>query len=565
MELIKLKTKENQEIQLGKINILVGANNVGKSQTLIDIKDRMITGTASKPVLIDEFIFKKPANFDELFSGLKLESHKTSIEHHNAVGINNQLLGAESIAIHKQSLENQFDATDNLDFLLGNLSKLRLSFLDASSRLSLAQTVKSFNPHTETPQNILHSLLKDQITENELNKAFKKAFSMSVRMDDSGYTEFCIRVAKNFRKIPDNTREAFPIMSKYNKLDNQGDGFKSFVGIVLSILFSNDRIILIDEPEAFLHPAQAKFLGKWIADQANRISGQLIISTHNSNFLAGILTSTRNVNIYRVNRVDDNTTFHLLPPSATSRLAKSPLLSSQRVLESIFHKGVIVCEADADRTVYQTVASKLYNNQNIYFLHSHNKQTLKNVVELLQDARIPVGAIADIDILNDSVIFKNIVEVLSGKPISNNLINTRNEIAEIVENQTEEEILNTLTESVGELLTQLNNNEHNLDGAKGALNRIKKAATKWSNQKDVGLESFVGDNKTKVKRFIGALKRYRLFVVPVGELEGWMHLGTKRKNKWIVKALEEINQDQSSEELKNFIKDILIKMGENIS
>ncbi len=30
-------------------------------------------------------------------------------------------------------------------------------------------------------------------------------------------------------------------------------------------------------------------------------------------------------------------------------LVKNPLLSSQRILASIFHRGVVVCEADADQ------------------------------------------------------------------------------------------------------------------------------------------------------------------------------------------------------------------------
>lgn len=45
-------------------------------------------------------------------------------------------------------------------------------------------------------------------------------------------------------------------MKPYTMLQEQGDGFRSFVGIVLSILLSKDKIILIDEPEAFLHPTQ---------------------------------------------------------------------------------------------------------------------------------------------------------------------------------------------------------------------------------------------------------------------------------------------------------------------
>ena len=130
-------------------------------------------------------------------------------------------------------------------------------------------------------------------------------------------------------------------------LDTQGDGFRSFVGVVLSLLMSKGRIVLLDEPEAFLHPAQARQLGHWIAEHSKHSAEQVIVATHNSSFLSGILASDQAVNIFRLNRKGDRTTYTLIPSKATADLAKSPILSSQRVLESVFYKGVVVCEADA--------------------------------------------------------------------------------------------------------------------------------------------------------------------------------------------------------------------------
>ncbi len=564
MRISKLVTKTGQQIELGGVSILVGANNVGKSQTLIDIKNRMVIGLASKPIIFKEIQFEKPENLETLFNGLILKDHPTSVGLQMISGINSDLTGGENLNINKAHIEQQFNTNQDINFLLGTISKLRLSFLDASSRLSLAKTTKSINPHTDIPEHILHKLLQDQLTERELAKAFKKAFQMSIKFDDSGYKDFCLRVAKQFKNIPDKTRDAFPIMSKYNKLDNQGDGFKSFVGIVLSLLFSKDKIILLDEPEAFLHPAQAKFLGKWIADQSIHFSGQIVISTHNSNFLSGVLASNNKISIYRINREENKTVFNLLPPTAIEKLTKSPILSSQRVLESIFHKGVVVCEADTDRTIYQTVVQKEFGNQNILFIHSHNKQTLKDVVHLLVDAKIPVGAIADIDLLNSEKNFKELVEALIGKSISKKLLAKREKIDNSVKNQDDNEILNLLKTDVREFLDQLSKDEHSLDGAKGALNRIRKAATKWAIQKEKGIEGFEKDIQVVVNRFIGMLKTKRLFIVPVGELEKWIPLDVK-KNKWVIPALEEIYNGNAPEKLKDFIRMILNKMGENVS
>ena len=565
MKIKNIELKNGQQIELGKISILVGANNVGKSQTLRDIQERMQQGLASKFVLLKEINFEKPDSFEDLLSTLKVSDSQHSIGNKKIVGINNNLTKQDSFELNYEWSKNKFEQDDNLDWILGNIAKFKVSHLDSSTRLNLIKTTNSFNPDTENPTNILQNLFLNNENEELLKLAFNEAFNMNIMLDYSGLKDFCLRVAKEFPDIPEDPRKAYLITKDFNKIDNQGDGFRSFVGIVLSLLFSKDRIVLLDEPEAFLHPAQARYLGKWIADNSDKLSGQLIISTHNSNFLSGLLQSDKLVDIYRLNRVDDDTTFQLIPPEATENLSKSPMLSSQRVLEAIFHQAVIVCEADADRIVYQTVSTLHHNNQEILFVYSHNKQTLKDVASLLIATKIPVGVISDIDILNDETDFKNLYEAVTESETPPNLLTTRKEIAKSVDNSSEEKALKDLKENIGEFYQQLNYNEHSFGGARGALNRIRKATSKWSLPKKNGIEGFSGEIKPKVKKIIEELNEKNIFILPVGELEGWMDLGTSRKNKWIVLALNEIFQKKTSEELVKFVDMILKNVIKNVA
>jgi len=565
MKIDRLKIKSGQIISLNKISILVGANNVGKSQTLRDIQQRMQIGLASKSVLLEEIKFKKPDKYEDLFTGLILKDSPHSLGNKVLYGITVNLTQLDSFEFRPEHFQQQFEQQDNIDFVLGNLSKFRVSHLDASSRLQLVRTTASFNPDTENPQNIIQNLFTHAENEVLLKHAFNEAFSMDIMLDYSGLKDFCLRVAKEFPAIPEDPRKAYLITKDFNKLDNQGDGFRSFVGIILSILFSKNRIVLLDEPEAFLHPAQARFLGKWIADNSDLLDGQLLIATHNANFLNGILSSDKNVDIYRLNRNDDDTKFNLIPSNATNKLAQSPMLSSQRILESIFHRGVVVCEADADRTVYQTVSTLVHNNQEILFVHSHNKQTLKDVAALLLDAKIPVVVVSDIDLLNDENDFKKLIETLTGHQVDIDLLAKRSKVAEIVNESSDAEILDLLKNNLKEILEQLEKNEHSLDGAKGAVNRIRREITKWKSPKTNGIDGFPDEIQNDVREIISELKTMNIFIVPVGELEGWMDLGTKRKNKWIIKALEEIFNDNSSEPLKDFVKELIEKVNENVA
>ena len=68
-------------------------------------------------------------------------------------------------------------------------------------------------------------------------------------------------------------------------LHEQGDGMKSFVGVMLNTMIKKKSITLIDEPEAFLHPPQARLLGQMLAKRDEN-SGQLIISTHSGDFIS---------------------------------------------------------------------------------------------------------------------------------------------------------------------------------------------------------------------------------------------------------------------------------------
>lgn len=50
-------------------------------------------------------------------------------------------------------------------------------------------------------------------------------------------------------------------IEKLPTLHSQGDGMRSYVGVLLHTSVGRESILLIDEPEAFLHPPQARQLG----------------------------------------------------------------------------------------------------------------------------------------------------------------------------------------------------------------------------------------------------------------------------------------------------------------
>lgn len=103
----------------------------------------------------------------------------------------------------------------------------------------------------------------------------------------------------------DRQDEYYDVVSKLPKLQEQGDGMRSFASILLHTFTSDYSITLIDEPEAFLHPPQARVLGKMLAKN-NPNNRQLFISTHSEDFLQGLLDAdNENVMVVRINREEN--------------------------------------------------------------------------------------------------------------------------------------------------------------------------------------------------------------------------------------------------------------------
>ncbi len=556
MKLLEITTKNGDAIKLGKFTLLVGPNNVGKSQTLKDIHRKLLKGHEAEAILINEIKVDRPESFEKLYEGLDVRVDQMNIGYHTIDSVTSDFDQNSMIRVPLEAQRDQFECQSELDYTYLGMSKFRVFYMDSESRLKIASKSPNYIPEEASPKNLLQALYGSLGEhDEELRHAFRTTFGMDIKLDYSAGLELRLAVSRQFPEVPKDPRAAYPIMKNYPSIELQGDGFRSFVAVVLSLLLSKDKVVLLDEPEAFLHPEQSRRLGKWISDHVRDFPCQIIVATHNSNFLAGLLSGSQPADIYRLNRANEVTKFCKITSKATQALSKSPILSSQRVLEGIFSKGVVVCESDADRIIYNTVAVHEHQNQEILFIHAHNKQTIKDVVRLLKDASIPTAAVVDIDILNSESDLCNILSAFNGTFDKTEILEARQAIGLHVEGVNESEILDSLKKYLLELAGQLNNNEHSLSGARGALNRVRNDATKWSAIKKSGVAALDTPWREKAEGLINVCKELGLFIVPVGELESWIDLGVK-KNKWVLPALEIIHESKCPENLREFVGSI---------
>lgn len=520
MRIDQFTTKNDETVDLGDFTVLVGPNNTGKSQTLLDIHAIMQSHNRAEEVrttIVNDIEYESQL-FDEFCEELTIGEHPNQVDRKRVYGISPDLqdLSNQDLQDHQiQSLEESDDITKHNRFEY--LTRFKVALLDASSRLDIAESSRTYDVSDGYPQDILQKLYTAPDARQRLRDAFRDTFGKDILLDFSSLQRFILRITDDFGENDNDLLEPPGDYSTYKRIDDQGAGFKSFAGVVISLLLTEDRVVLLDEPEAFLHPAQARQFGSWMANHATEIPGQLIIATHNSHFLTGILSSSDGISIHRLNRSDDHTKYNTMPKEATSELASDPLLSNQRVIEGVFHKGVVVCEADGDALIYRFALEEEFDERAFLFTHAQNRQTIDRITEVLTEAAIPRVAVSDIDILREPVEF-------------------------------------------GELLTSLDSCDDDFQNVMNICNQFNQSLREndvnWDELKENGKQEIPESAEEYFQELYNMGRNYGLFIVDVGELEGWLDLGIRKGPEWVIEALDEIDEGNCSEELKEFVAEI---------
>jgi ABC-type cobalamin/Fe3+-siderophores transport system ATPase subunit len=79
--------------------------------------------------------------------------------------------------------------------------------------------------------------------------------------------------------------QALTYMSAAHSVDAVSDGVKAYTGILVQLYAGDPKIITIDEPEAFLHPALIQRLAKEIAKIATAEGKHVFVATHSPQFV----------------------------------------------------------------------------------------------------------------------------------------------------------------------------------------------------------------------------------------------------------------------------------------
>jgi len=400
--------------------------------------------------------------------------------------------------------------------------------------------------------------------EGEIDLESRAAFGLGVTVDRYGGSVISLRLGDRPLFEHDNGRPADEYLAALKalpKLEEQGDGVRSYLGLVLHLAAGRHQILLIDEPEAFLHPPQARRLGSVLADKAQ--SQQVFIATHSTEVLQGALEGGSSLTIVRVTREGNVNHTAILDDAAVKKLWSDPLLRYSSILDGLFHDAVVLCESDADCRYYSAVLSNLpepaggqitSRDPQLLFTHCGGKARMHSVVSALHAVSVPVIVVADFDVLRDNTDVNRIVTALGGEYgeferdlqlVSAALTADEKPLRKL-----------SLKDDLNQKIDNLPNEVVSRNEAE-SLRAVIKAESGWDKAKRAGLQAVPqGDAYEACDRLLKGLRTVGLHVVPVGELERFAPSVPGHGPSWVSAVLEQNLHESPGGDALEFVSSI---------
>jgi predicted ATPase len=592
--LTRLLFNNGMMVQPRKLTVIIGPNNSGKSRILKEIVQKTTQRSTEAGIIVTDVDWSLPNSLEELSEGYSdIERYKESNGRQSfrvlAPELNqeNSMSGGNNYPDwHKQNFQALLS---DKKLFAHEFGKALIAFLTTEHRLLLVKESPSAGDERQAA-NLLQILHKDSSLDKPIQALVKRAFNIEVLLDTiTAPAKSVLRVTDKPLIDTQDRNQLRKFMGQLGKLDDQGDGLRSFVAIVVALFTVKRDVFLIDEPEAFLHPPQAFRIGEFIAEQA-KTSRQIIVATHSVDVLRGILSkinansSNKNetvlnadeIIIIRVDRREKINYFHQLNLNNLQDLVYNPLLSSARVIDGLFYSSVIVVEADSDSRFYHAASSKYRNDIDFHFVNADNKQTVPRIREIYRRMGVRCVGIVDFDVLNNHSEFKKQLESLEISQIRfDNLLRIRQEIANAAKEVPPDERLATIKQELEALLNSIkemtdktfemesevsSQKEKLLKKIEVQCGEIIDSTKNWQEFKKNGCKSLPSHLQYKFVRLWVVCARRGLFINPYGELESLLAEydipWTKKKRSWIRKALEQLPNLEVSDELSpwKFVK-----------
>lgn len=532
------------------IVLLVGANNVGKSRFLKDLKEDIVDNTGPG-VLVDKVEYNsRNFNEEQIRAYFRNNLRKNSSGNYCITVDTNQTYCFSSYEFENISQNEK------------TFYKTMFSFLSTESRLDITRPLRFDREIDRNAYNIVVKLDDNPEAMRSLNEALAAGFNKSVDVytdlgDDPATTMYKIGDYQDlFEALSLNKPEWKNRMKKLECLHDQGDGVRSAVAILASLVVSDHSLFLIDEPETFLHPPQAKMIGKSIVDMSR--GKQCFIATHNIDFIKGVLEAdSSRVKIIKIDRDGYTNSYNIVDNESISEIATDKNLKYTNILDGLFYDKVVLCEDETDCKFYAAILERVDSTryQDTLFCAVGGKHQLKKVIPLLKRLHIQNLTIVDIDLVNSQDDLKQLLDAVEPNCYES-IKNDHRLFLDTFEKESGDQVKKQI-EIRNEINKVFNNDTYMSKDAVDRIKEILKRANNISLIKRGGKQTLPhGNCVTCFNRVNECLEGMNIYIVGCGEIEGFVPDVSGHGNKWLEKVFEmhpDIDNDVVYNEAKTFI------------
>ena len=547
--------------------LVIGPNSSGKTQLLKDIHGRIV-GQPRSLVVCDDIELQRPSSLESLLETLHSENHiRRRVDNNNNVYLDVLVPDYGGAAGNWSLPEHQVQSffsnpvqiststrTGASDKFLQHFGRSFVVSLFLDRRLTITNAVPTFDYESASPSNELQALYVDSRAKKLLADEARQVFGKAIWIDNTRGNQLCLRVSDRPEMPAAEDRLEPEKMKRFRLIEDEGDGFKSYMAICLTLLLGQRPVVLIDEPEMCLHPPQAYALGRFIGKHGVSTERTTFVSTHSSHVLRGIIEETENLEVIRLSRLGAQFNGRRVSSQILKASIDKPSTKSENILDGLFAEAVTVVESEGDRLVYGTTWDKIAGEfqHDVHFVSVGGLGGIADPCVLYKALKIPVCVAADLDVIREIGTFGQILKSVAPKETAEQLLNECTNIIDSVkalgpifdEDSTRKQLSNLLTETFDwKDVTQLTRIRSVLADLSSGLSLTARLKQGTDSLKD---SSVYHDLLT----FLNSCRSVGIFLVPVGELEDWVKdlvtggPSKKKKADWANFAASQIRECQ---------------------
>lgn len=551
ISLNKIVFNEGTDVDLSPTDIvvLVGPNNAGKSRSLKDINNALVSPRDTIVVKDVTIQYHQTAEIGNKVKEMSLAQprYDQTVDYQGY-----------KYSIYQSLLEN-IGTTERVHDQLRNFL---VSSVTTEERLDIANpkpVVERGQPKQKPLQYMAEQTIRDAVS-----NVFNRIYNQHVYCYDKATTNIYLHIGEeirfNYERLsPEQiTDKYYEYIAALPKLEEQGDGVRSLAGLLINLMMPNYSMFLIDEPEAFLHPPQARTLGSILPELLQ--DKQAFISTHSIDLIKGLLTSARNrVRIIRITRNGNTNRIKLLGQEDLDTMWDDPIMRHSNMIDCLFYEHTVLCEGDSDCQLYALALDYLKerNGQrsDTLFIHCGGKGRMHLISKELKALGIDYRIIPDIDVFNNRNQIRRLIEANGGEwgqmkadyDLLASAMNvpggtmTPDDFLNALRIKIEQRGFNTIAKAESKKIS---------DDAKELLEN------QWDALKRNGIH-YIPDVLVKagLERLITAMNQLKIYPVKEGELENFVPQVGNHGPGWAMKVIEEFPDmgDEVYDKLKTFV------------